>query len=1611
MLRAEPGGLALVHGVMGSRLHPWLALALALVLSAAVATDAASATPDPAARGLDAFVHFAPQAGSLDRFPLQILVYGFATVRTASPLPGAKVEASWDPETLGPDAERVPEPVATLTNAGGQARLEVVMPPGPPGKLRLLIGLRYGAHERTRTVEVARQPTLDVVLQVAEHRVVPGSTIPAWVLVQNAASGAPVASVPLELSLLEGGIARFTARLATDATGSALGRIPIPLADAPGWQWTLRARIAGAGPGGGPDAEVTLVPRDETPARPTLEAEWAAGSVRPGEKAGFLLRLRDAADEPVGAQSLRYWIGPKGTRPPDEPEAWRKASTAVTTDLTGQVRGETVAPSTVAPRVGTQLQLVVRTELDGQPLHKETTIDVGKSSPSVELLPEDGSLLGGVDQRLLLRARDELGAPVRTSFHLTGDALDAEVTTNADGEADLAWRAPRDVGAFRGVGPCAQHVAASVSVRPLEAVAALGGRIEPFELCVPVDRDAPAVVRIEPPLAVAGDKVRVRLLGGRKGPWSVVLRAAQGNGAASAWLEDPEQGVEIPLPAGASGLWTVAAAPPGAKTGPSLAVGEVLVRPRILPALEARIVGGRAVPRGTVRVEAALSDGHGKPLSGSVAAVVQDRYGGGSVDELWRLDARRSLCALLDIEQERCRGLLEGDGSWDPVRRGLLGRERGSSVAPEIDPAGQLDAELAGAFEAVVHSLEGAVLESATSPETLRDVRRKGKDGHWSFNPELWTLTTAAMTEPPTTPGGEPFELADLVAIDRQVSFDNVARRVTRLKLFRALAAVHRHIQSNELGSDEPALRDPAAMLRRMVRAGELSEADLLAPWGGTMQFVPSRGSGLPFLSLRGYELHAPGPDGRLGTADDVRDPFERVLASRSPYAEAVREDELCDARLDMQVSEATVAGWQSLLEALTGTALGQVGTIGHGAGTGTGQGFGSGHGRLGSSHVGSKPRWSQGLSNGDAVWIAPVHTDANGKVVLEVPLGSAETTWRVALVGIPAEAEPAVAMLDVPVSLPVSARVEAGARWTEGDQAEVRITVRNRTDARVSAELAINPSGVAKLVTASSAHRTVEVPARGATEVRVAVGAPAVGEAGLEVHTRVAGSPEDVLHHSWDVKPAAERTDVTQMAWIDGEKTVSLPLDPKRVRVVGAVELELERGQEPAVSAALDSLEPDRLRTPAALGDALDTAMRVRRWAIGRGGEADPLAARALDVARRALGRISLYAEAHRTPAPWKNLATRAKLDGSLGEQAPAAASKGRPRVQPPVELPSCPPDEGLGADLGLDWLELEQAPVGGAILSCWDALVTDLSGAVQRQADSIGLARLVLSLSDEAHHQPEALALAARLRERVGLHDTGYVELSGTDSASRASRALVYAALLRSALLEPKPLVSAERLAPWLLLQRDGTGGFGSSRATRAAVQALLAMSLAEAKGTVAITVQAGGKTERFELGPSARRSLALPADTAEVTVRSEGGPVLGRLVRHKLRPWSEPAPSARGPIHVELAWPTAPTVDVTARLRVTLSQELGRATSVDLRIPLPPGARLVHPVDGVRQVAGVLAIRRQLDQSALPEVMLIPIRFALPGRFTIPEAEARLSFDEAERSLAAARPIVVR
>src|SRR5580704_18463068 len=112
-------------------MHRALRIALPALALAALAvvhdSDAQVTTTDPAARGLDVFVHAPTEVAPGGTLPVALEAVGFTSVVTPARLPRATVEATWNPETLG-TAAKAPPSVKAITDAEGRAHLDVPMP-------------------------------------------------------------------------------------------------------------------------------------------------------------------------------------------------------------------------------------------------------------------------------------------------------------------------------------------------------------------------------------------------------------------------------------------------------------------------------------------------------------------------------------------------------------------------------------------------------------------------------------------------------------------------------------------------------------------------------------------------------------------------------------------------------------------------------------------------------------------------------------------------------------------------------------------------------------------------------------------------------------------------------------------------------------------------------------------------------------------------------------------------------------------------------------------------------------------------------------------------------------------------------------------------------------------------------------------------------------------------------------------------------------------------------------------------------------------------------------------------------------------------------------------
>jgi hypothetical protein len=1567
-----------------------LPLALLLLF---FARDARVEPNDPAARGLDMFVHMASTVASGGKVIVDLAAVGYHTTVDSRPLPGASFELGWNAESLG-EGEHAPPDLKAQADAQGHAHVEIAVPEGNSKNIELLVAVRSKGHERTRSFTVNRTARASVRLAVSEAKVVPGGSVSAWVTARSVTTDMPLPEQKIALTLEEGTYRHASTIVETDGAGVASARMPIPFADNPRIGFQLVARLL-------PTADVAdslaLKLRDETPATPRMFATWKESSLRPGETGHYTLAVRDASGRPVERLPVRVWIGKKGERVP-EGDAWTQKSQAVPTNALGEVRGEMRAP-TLVKGAASLLTLVAETTLEGDAVKAQSTLDVRAPVASAELFPEATALVPGLEQRVFLRLTGDDGEGVAGRFAVKGDGLAAEVDTNKHGEAEFSWRVPETIGASRDQGPCSGGVAATVNITSTSRPA--------VQTCIQVNRDAEAIVRGDSPVLRVGERVHLAV-DARAGHdpaagYSVVLQSQNGEGVQSAWV-DAKSGADFVIGRGAAGVWSVTAAGPRGAKNALLASQALLVAPQVLPRVTARVVGGRAVPGGTVEVEAALDDGAGHPLRGSVSAVLVDARGGSDLTPLLNFDTRRSLCHHVGVE-ERCDELLRGANAnradeAAAFRRAMVSRDV-KALAPVIDPAAHAKEDLQKAFEDVLHSLEGAVLEATADPAKLKDVRRK-VGGGWQFNPELFTLVTAAMDPPPVTPGGEPIVLGDLLAVDKQVTFDSVARRVTRLKLFRILSAVRtfKHEHANDRG--EPVWREPNAVLRRLVREGTLTEDGLLDPWGGTIAFARATTRPPPFLDiLPGYALRAPGPDGALGTGDDVKDPFERVLRSKSPYADAVQEDRLVDAQFDIEVGDSTVSAWETLFTELTGTTLGGTGE----GGGGTGSGFG----RLGGSGVTRSPSLRGGgvgvsLPRGADFWLAPQRTGPDGKLRFKVPLGAIPTTWRIGVVADSDAGPVATSSLDVEATMPLSVRVDSGAQWIAGDVVEARLDVRNDTAAARAVRLAVTASGVAAL--AGPQPKAVTVPARGTATAFVRVRATRAGIGQLDVRADASGVPGDQARLDVIVRPAGVGITKARAVWVTNDQELTLPIDQGELPD-GKARLVLERGLHRTLSDALHSLGPNHIETAHGALFAAEVARRVERWATAQGATQLVDEARALgDIASARFSSLAVASDPSLAFLTARAASFHPAPEDPKAAKAAKNAAKDSKETSCPAAIPSL-----YGALLALESSPPRATPLWAA---CWDQAVAEAIDTVQTSGDAAALARAILALADDPQRSAATGALADKLRVLVALSPNGDVVLPAA-ARSREGRIVVRAALLRAASLgraaAHRGAVSAVTLAPWVEVERDAGGGFGSPLATRAAVAALLEAGLTKG-GVSTVTVESDGRQSRVAVDAGGRLSIPLDdlrREALTVRVRVSGPPVLARLERQLLRSYAHPPLDAEAPLVLDVVWPKNPSTARTDLLTVTLRKAAPFVSSADIRVPLPAGASLARAQPGALELGGMLYLSPDM-RGEDEKVIQVPIRFGLRGQLMAPEATARVTSDDAPRTIAPARPIVV-
>lgn len=765
------------------------------------------------------------------------------------------------------------ETVAVVrTDAGGHAAIEVPFPDDLESAPSLRVeALSPRNVRRVFSVGLQLEPRHVVEVYLDRDHAPPGATIAAIGRVRSAATGLPLAGEAVQLRVADASPLGAPVELVTDARGVFFASaLALPAAA------SEQLRVTAETEHGSASAPVRIGALSR-PAR-WVEVD-APALVAPGARFEVEVHVRGLDGEPVRGARLA-WADASA----EEQERGRAS-----TDAAGRARLAWTAPATLTEPWRTIERTLVVTDPAAGAVSTTASVRVARVPALVEWAVDGGALAPGLDGRVFVRVVRPDGAPHRGPVALEVPRLGGTLrsTTDADGVAVFEGR----VAPVADAGDCGGTTAS-------EAVVVVGEHRE--RLCLPVDPDATLrvsgarlggdslVVDVERAAAVRTATVEITALVHDGGGWAPVARAYAG----------PRDGsVTLPLPADARGeLWVRARALVDA--GIPVRGGSRLVH---------RPYAGAAAPRFEASESSARVEADGDATlaifaseSGSLAGAVRARLG--VVDAARQAGRGEAFVAAL---------LAARTPNDAAASMTLRGAERVPQPMPDEpvaegllrDPWRTRARFVRGRIGRLMRSIE--LLVDSAIPERMDDVAVH-EGGRWRFNHAILTPAVEGQglgEETATGLDGEPLDIDALRALDPSFTYDHLARRITRERLWRLLVALRDAVR--ERGLDRPWARrgDPGQLVvsvfelqHELTQMSEyLSREHLFDGWGQPFVLRPARGAArFRFLTpVEGWELVSPGPDGRAGTADDVVDPFARVLPSGGIYADAVGEDVL----------------------------------------------------------------------------------------------------------------------------------------------------------------------------------------------------------------------------------------------------------------------------------------------------------------------------------------------------------------------------------------------------------------------------------------------------------------------------------------------------------------------------------------------------------------------------------------------------------------------------------------------------------------------------------------------------------------------------------------------
>lgn len=552
------------------------------------------------------------------------------------------------------------------------------------------------------------------------------------------------------------------------------------------------------------------------------------------------------------------------------------------------------------------------------------SVRVAADAHAASLAVEGGALSPTIGGRVYVRVVNADGRPAGAGIevHAIGPRLGA---TGLSGRTDDAGVATLDVvlvSAGANADRCGGETATAIDVNV--------GATQ-IATCLPLDPDAAARVRTGAPIVRAGGSLEVtvdRAPAAARLPVEVSVISASGPSAiASAIIQPSDRSATVTIPEDVGGLVWVRARPlvgaarevvRGGVTGAWVVSGDPMtVSAELTPSGQMEIgFGGAATgTRSTYVVAAPIDDA--RQLADLLSASAL-----GPLGDL-RMPLGAASSALLSAA---IAAATPADDAAPAVLRGSQAIPSPAPSNPEAsgllrDPWRSRARFVTGRLALIFRALEGYIGQAV--PERIDDVAVRGARGGASFNAQILESIAASGqlgAAGATGLGGDPLTIEQLQRFDPTLTYDNVARRITRERLFRLILALRHFVSGHAFDLPWSRLGDPSEWMRQLVNqyvpaVGQISQRDMVDAWGHPFELRPTRGgrSRFSFVDpLGSWEVVSAGVDGRFGSGDDVWDPTARVLRSGTPYADAVGEDVLV-ARLEgVELGRASIELLQS---------------------------------------------------------------------------------------------------------------------------------------------------------------------------------------------------------------------------------------------------------------------------------------------------------------------------------------------------------------------------------------------------------------------------------------------------------------------------------------------------------------------------------------------------------------------------------------------------------------------------------------------------------------------------------------------------------------------------